>query len=212
MATKICPNCGATVEADQRFCPACGESLSGNFRPVMTSKDPFANQKYTQQDILDRNKEIERGRRELEKKEKKFRRERTKEERRQAFFILAIVAVALAIAGTVICFFGTKSQVDWGVNLFTVTFKEATGALWDNMVREFFTFLAWAICAMGMFIGFIFAFLAVSCLGPTIIGLGIVAAIIQIVISKRWWSFTALIVTILDFLTFTLVYFIAIIK
>lgn len=212
MATKICPNCGAVVEEDARFCPACGEALAGNFKPVVTSKDPFAEQKYTQEDIANRNKEIEKGRKELEKKQKKFKKEMTKEERREAFYLLAIVAVVIGVAGTVVCFFGSKANLDWGVNLFAVTFREATGNLWNNMVKEMFTFIAWLICIMGMFIGFIFAFLAVSCLGPFIMALGIVAAIIQLVINKKWWSYTALIITSVNFLTFTLVYFTTIIR
>ncbi len=212
MATKICPNCGAEVDINARFCPACGESLSGNFKPVQTSKDPFANQKYTQEDIINRNKEIEKGRKEIEKKEKKYRKEMNKKERKSVSFIFAIIAGVLALAGTILCFFGTKANLDWGVNLFSVTFKEISNSLWNNMVREFFTFLGWLICIVGTFIGFIFAFLAVSALGPTLIGLGLIAGIIQLITNKKRYSYIVLLVIAIDFMAFTLIYFTAIIR
>lgn len=208
MAILKCPYCGTTYVEGTRFCNHCGAEL-----PRKLQKDKFldGSSPFSNDSISKRNVEIQKLRKENEKKEQAWKRESEKEVRREKFFWFAIVSFVFILAGLIVVF-ATRTDpqnVAWGNWLMQEKFDEISNTIWDSMVKEAFTFIIWLLAIVSVFIGFAFVYIFVALIGPLLLTVGLVFGIIQFKMNRKWWSVASFSLSILVFICGILIFLIS---
>lgn len=209
MAILKCPYCGSTYVEGTRFCNHCGAEL-----PRKIQKDKFldGSSPFSNTSINKRNSEIQKLRKENERREEAWKKETTKEVRREKFFWFAIISFVFIVAGLIVVF-ATKDDpqnVTWGNWLIQDKFNEISNGIWDAIVKEVFTFIIWLLAIAFVFIGFATAYLFVALIGPLLLTVGLVFGIIQFKMNRKWWSVASFSLSILVFICGILIFLISV--